>query len=180
MTFVLGMLFGIISMVGFLVVNGRIGSSFWSSFGSLGQWVGAIITSIALYYAVRKDEPRIRLEALRIPKQSYISVSFLALSASYIPVTINRFCIISSKFKKSTFNVYDMNIPLKPMEKAEIISLDLDLLMSNGGFKDLHDLTKHCYVIDTFGKKHFFNNSYCSKLKRYLLIQVFVYLSTEK
>ena len=66
-----------------------------------------------------------------------------------------------------------MNIPLKPMEKAEIISLDLDLLMSNGGFKDLHDLTKHCYVIDTFGKKHFFNNSYCSKLKRYLLIQVF-------
>ena len=100
MKFSLGVIVGIIISYTIFRFRGVIHTPFWSSFGTIGQWVGSILTATALSVAFRKDKPRLNFECLIMPtKGSFTYLHISALSTSYIPLTVHRFCIIHPKFK---------------------------------------------------------------------------------
>lgn len=168
MKFSIGFVVGITVSYFILKLKGVIQTPFWSSFGTLGQWVGAILTATALYMALKKDKPKLNFEVLSMPTQGgFTFLHFSGLSASYIPLTVHRFCIIHPKYTKSLLinNVLNENLP--SMTKKEITRVDYGLLLEKG-FKDIKDILSFCYVIDTFGNKHFVKNDFRSKLERLL------------
>lgn len=168
MKFSIGFILGITVSYMIFKLKGLIHTPFWSSFGTLGQWVGAILTATALYMALRKDNPRLNFETLLMPTQGgFTFLHISGLSTSYIPLTVHRFCIIHPKYAKSLLINTVLNENLSPMTKKELTRIDYKLLLEKG-FLDINAILRFTYVIDTFGNKHFLKNDLRSKADRFL------------
>lgn len=151
----------------------------WSAIGTIAQWVGALFSGIAIYFAVKKDKPSIRLFCIHthnLVDRGEITVT--VTNKGYIPVTIEYFAIRDVKNKKSYKTFYLKNIFIEPGKKVEIDHLRIKAF-NDQGINNLKKMYELVSVFDQFGNEYFMYNDLRSKAKRVLQIKLFRKTNTE-
>lgn len=143
----------------------------WSATGSIAQWVGAVFSGLAIYYAVKKNNPSIKLYGFLVQDLSGGEIRVTATNTGYIPVTIEHVAIRCNKYKKSYKRFSVQNDFAEPGKQVTIAQLKVKAFNDEG----ITDLRKMCELIsafDQFGNEYFLYNNLFSKIKRVFQIKL--------
>lgn len=144
----------------------------WEAIGSVGQWAGAILSGFALYFALRRDRPKLVLAVIVIPTQNLgIKYSISAINNSYNAMCISRLTINHPQYPKTVLRSYDLSFLLNPAEKQLIQEIYKEPF-NKYNINNNKDILKHIYLTDQYGKKHYVYNDYKEKFRR-LITYVF-------
>lgn len=140
----------------------------WDAVGAVGQWAGAVFAALAIYFAVKKDKPKISLSALFRPDTAGGRIEIYAINQGYIPTTITRLIVRNHKDYKNIDSNLFANVYL---EAGKQVLVTEGLRWQTFREKNL-ERDNICFlisVVDHFGNEYFLRNNLKSKIKRFWL-----------
>ena len=93
----------------------------WDAVGAIGQWAGAIFTALAVYFALKRDKPKIHIGSFVLDNST---VRIYVTNRGFFPISIFGFALLEPGFKRLWGAIHTVEKTINP---AERLMVDFDL-----------------------------------------------------
>lgn len=128
----------------------------WNAVSAIGQCLGALLTAAAVYYAVKKDKPRIRVHLMSYDENADgRSFKVSVINTGFIPVKIIYAAIETPGLKESFLTWKRADIIVNPIESKEVATVTFKNGLRGYTLKKPHRIQYFVYVKDYLGNKYY-------------------------
>jgi len=137
------------------------GSDTWNAIGAMGQWVGAIATSIAVWITLQQNKPNIKILLREVdpfyPSLSNFSLKITIVNKKAIPITLKEASFMTWNGKRVvSYNYFGNRLP-KTLNTSddiefEISDNELSSRLKSEGYKG--KICMKLFVMDSTYKFH--------------------------